>query len=163
MNNWVELLPNAEYCLNNRYKEIRRIQNTILLNDEVLNDANRIKILRKNSQLKKENKVYLYINNLKTRKLFKKLNHVKVGLFLIDKQPVISDEIRRVSYRLRLPKDAKMHSVFYVRYLEPVYPDILLQETFYLELDNENEYEVERILDHGPREYLIKWKEYPPD
>ena len=34
-------------------------------------------------QLKKGNKVYLYIKNLKTKRPNKKLDHIKVGPFLI--------------------------------------------------------------------------------
>ena len=37
-------------------------------------------------QLKKKNKVYILTKNLKTKRPSKKLNHVKIGSFLIDKQ-----------------------------------------------------------------------------
>ena len=38
-----------------------------------------------NSQLKVRNKIYLLIKNLKTRRLTKKFDHVKVELFFINK------------------------------------------------------------------------------
>jgi hypothetical protein len=57
--------------------------------------------------------VYLLTKNLRTRRLTKKLDKVKVGLFFISKQ------ISPVNFRLELPKDAKIHPVFYILLLEP--------------------------------------------
>ena len=56
----------------------------------------------------------------------------------VDKQLQIPDETKRVSYRLKLPRDVKVHPVFHVRYLEPPHPNTPMQETFYFEPDNEN-------------------------
>ncbi len=68
------------------------------------------------SQLKERNRVYLFTKNLKTRKLSKKLNHVKVESFLIKK---IKGPI---NYELDLPKDAKVFLIFHVSLLELVDP-----------------------------------------
>jgi len=71
--------------------------------------------------------VYLLTKNLKTRRGTKKLDYVKVGLFLVDKQR------GKASYKLRLPKDARIHPVFHILLLEPADPDATLQTTFYFE------------------------------
>ena len=68
-------------------------------------------------QLKEGDKVYLLTKNLKTRRPTKKLDQVKVGPFLIKEQKGPQN------YRLRLPKDAKIHSVFYISLLEPADKD----------------------------------------
>jgi len=60
--------------------------------------------------------VYLLTKNLKTRRLSKKLDYVKVSLFRIKKVK------RPVSYELDLSKDAKVHPVFYISLLEPADP-----------------------------------------
>lgn len=63
-------------------------------------------------QLKKGDKVYLLTKNLKTKKASKKLNHVKIGPFFINKQ------IGSVNYKLDLPPDIRIHQVFHVSLLE---------------------------------------------
>jgi len=68
-------------------------------------------------QLKKGDKVYLLTKNLRITKSLKKLDHMKVGLFLIEEQK------GPVNYRLRLPKDAKIHPVFYISLLELADPE----------------------------------------
>ena len=91
----------------------------------------------------------------------KGLDNTKVRLFLI------KDQKGPVTYTLDLLSDAKVHSRFYVSLLEPADPLTPLQKTFHYELEEENEFEVERILDEryqeGRRstEFLIKWKGYP--
>ena len=58
--------------------------------------------------------MYLLTKNLKTRRGIKKLDYVKVGLFLVDEQR------GKASYKLHLPKDARVHPVFYILLLELV-------------------------------------------
>jgi hypothetical protein len=64
-------------------------------------------------QLKKGDKVYLYTKNLRTKRLSKGLDHVKVGPFLI------SEQYGLVTYKLELPLDAKIFNKFHVSLLEP--------------------------------------------
>ncbi len=64
-------------------------------------------------QLKKGDKVYLHIKNLKNKRPSKKLDYVKVRPFLI-KQPK-----GPINYELQLPPDARVHPVFHVSLLEP--------------------------------------------
>ena len=84
--------------------------------------------------------MYLLTKNLKTRRGTKKLYYIKVGPFLVDEQR------GKASYKLRLPKDARVHPVFHISLLEPADPTIPLQTTFHFEPQEEQEFEVERIL-----------------
>ncbi len=106
-------------------------------------------------QLKTGDKVYLLTKNLKTKRKTKKLDHVKVGPFLIDKQT------GPVNYRLQLPKDSRIHSVFHVSLLEPAHPDSALQTTFHFQPQEEDVFEVERIVNCLDGQYLVKWRGYP--
>ncbi len=64
--------------------------------------------------------MYLLTKNLKTRRGTKKLDYVKVGPFLVNEQR------GKASYKLRLPKDARITLVFYISLLEPADSTILL-------------------------------------
>jgi len=110
-------------------------------------------------QLKEGDKVYLLTKNLRTRRPTKKLDHVKVGPFFISKQ------ISPVNYRLTLPKDAKIHPVFHISLLEPADPRTPVQKDFHYQVEEETEWEVEKIIQHRKTrqgdEYLVKWLGYP--
>jgi hypothetical protein len=110
-------------------------------------------------QLKKGDKVYLLTKNLRTTRPSKGLDHVKVGPFLILNQK------GPVTYTLDLPPDAKIHPRFHVNMLEPADPETPLQKTFHYEVQEDNVFEVEKILAHrtsnNGKEYLIKWLGYP--
>jgi hypothetical protein len=111
---------------------------------------------RKNGpQLKKGDRVYLLTRNLKTKRLSKKLDHVKVGPFLI------AEKRGAVNYKLDLPPDArKIHPVFHISLLELANDSVLLQTTFGLISEEDRQYEVDRILGRKGQTYLIKWKGY---
>ena len=64
--------------------------------------------------------MYLLTKNLKTRRGIKKLDYIKVGLFLVNEQR------GKASYRLRLPKDIRVYLVFYILLLELVDPNTAL-------------------------------------
>ena len=55
------------------------------------------------------------------------MDYVKVGLFLVKRRK------GELNYKLDLPKDAKIHLVFYILLLEPAHLDTLLQTTFHYE------------------------------
>jgi len=55
---------------------------------------------------------YLLRRNIKTKRLSDKLDFKKLGLFKIKKK------LELVTYRLILPKDIRIHLVFYVALLE---------------------------------------------
>ncbi len=102
------------------------------------------------SQLKERNKIYLFTKNLKTRKLSKKLNHVKVESFLVKK---IKESI---NYELDLSKNAKIFLVFYISLLESIDPSTPIQKTFHYKSQKENRFKVERILEQQGQQYLVK-------
>jgi hypothetical protein len=101
-------------------------------------------------QLKEGDKVYLRTKNLKTRRKSKKLDHVKVGPFLVKKIKGPNN------VELSLPKDARVHPVFHISLIEPADPETPLQETFHFEPDEE-EYDVEKIVDQRGNKYQVKW------
>ena len=110
------------------------------------------------SQLKKGDKVYLSTKNLKyrkkDRKRSKKLDSVKIESFFIKtvKGPV--------NYELDLSTDVKVFSVFHVSLLESADSDTFIQDIFHYEIQKDDEYEIEKILDSQGQKYLIKWKSY---
>lgn len=119
--------------------------------------TSRYKSRKNGPQLKEGDKVYLLTKNLKTRKRSKKLDHVKVGPFLI------AERKSEVSYRLQLPSDARIHPVFHISLLEPADPLTPLQETFNFEPQEEDTFIVEKLLARKGQRYLVRWKDYPPE
>jgi hypothetical protein len=108
-------------------------------------------------QLKRGDKVYLHIKNLRTKRLSKGLDNVKVGLFLISKRNGL------VIYTLELLLDAKIHPRFYISLLELANLETPLQRTFRYEIEEEKEFKVKKILDYrrygiraSENEYLVK-------
>ena len=110
---------------------------------------------RKGPQLKEGDKVYLNTKNLKTKKPNKKLDHVKDGPFRIKTAMGI------VNYELELPAEAKIHPVFHVSLLEKAPDHVPVATTFAYEPEEEEVYEVEKILQQNKDQYLVKWKGYP--
>jgi hypothetical protein len=108
--------------------------------------------------LKKGEKVFLLQKNIKTKRPNRKLDHPKLGPFIIE------EKLGPVNYRLRLPDSMRrIHPVFHISLLEPAPRDATLAENIELE-DETGEYEVEQILDmqriNNQPFYLIKWKGY---
>src|SRR5208337_3277400 len=94
----------------------------------------------KGPSLKKEDKVYLFKRNIKTKKPSSKLDYKKLRPFKIKRK--ISDS----NYELILPPGIRLYPIFYISLLEPVPKNIRLSTTE--EIDSElEEYEVEQILD----------------
>jgi hypothetical protein len=101
-------------------KEVyRTIQNKIL--NAQRNSITYANKKRKTAPQLKEGEVYLHTKNLRSKRLSKGLNHVKVRLFLISKRN------RPVTYTLELPLDAKIYPRFYVSLLEPADQETPLQ------------------------------------
>ena len=69
----------------------------------------------KGLDFKKENKVYLFTKNFKSKRLSKKLNYVKMGPFKI------INKVMEVLYRLDLLLKIKIHLVYYITILKLVY------------------------------------------
>jgi hypothetical protein len=110
--------------------------------------------------LQRGDKVYLLRKHIKTKRPSTKLDFKKLGPF------EILEKVGPVNYKLRLPKNSKLHPVFHVSLLEPAKGDTPLATNTELQPENEPDvYEVEKILDtrtttDGQQEYLIKWKGY---
>ncbi len=188
-NNWVELLFMTQLTLNSKMSNTTKItsffvnfekksnlfehERSHLFAQSALNRVKTLKNIHANisrmqekftkywidkrkiaSQLKKRDKVYLLIKNLKTRRSSKKLNHVKVESFFIKRMK------KSVNYELNLSKNVKIHSMFHVSLLKSTNSSTFIQNTFHYEVQEENEFEVEEILQQNDQRYLIKWKEY---
>lgn len=106
--------------------------------------------------------VWLLRRNFRTRRPNDKLDFKRVGRFKI------LEKISSHAYKLQLPSSMRMHPVFHVSLLEPVYNDALETQVQPpappIEVDDQSEYEVEQILDSRRRrnqlQYLVKWKGY---
>ena len=90
----------------------------------------------------------------------RKLNPKRLGPY-----PVI-EQINDLAYKLQLPESMHIHPVFHASLLYPAQKDTIQgrvpPEPEPIEIDGEEEYEVEKILDvkkTGRRLfYLVKWK-----
>ena len=105
---------------------------------------------------RKGDKVYLLIKNLKSKQKCRKLDYVQIEPFKVEQQT------NNVNYRLKLPEKAQIHQNFHVLLLEPAPADAQVKTRWNME--KENEYDVEKILDkrkvRGKTQYLIKWLGY---
>ena len=83
---------------------------------------------KKKSQFKEKNKVYHLRKYLRDLRPNKKLNHKKIGLFIIKKKK------SKINYELDLLKDIKIYFVFHVSSLKLADSKILLITKKLLEL-----------------------------
>lgn len=67
---------------------------------------------QKAPEFKKRNKVYLFRKNIKTQRPNNKLDFKKIRSFKIKEQ------IRKVNYKLKLPENMQIHSIFHIFLLE---------------------------------------------
>ena len=92
-------------------------------------------------QLKKGDKVYLLTKNWKVKKpRTKKLDYVKVRLFSVE------ERTGPVNIRLRLPRDAQVHPNFHISMIKLADQSTPLQEIFYYQPEEEQEFKVKQIL-----------------
>ena len=84
-------------------------------------------------------RVYLWTDNIKTKRVSKKLDHQSIGPFIIKRN------IKDLSYKLDLSVDMRIHSVFHASMLQSCNQFIPLQTKPTL-VESDEEYEVERIL-----------------
>jgi len=123
-------------------KDMARVHEILAAKIDEVNKKTRTRVNKHREtgpQLKKGDKVYLLTKNLRTQKPSKKLDHIKVGPFLIK-------EVKGpVNYELELPKDARVHPVFHISLLEPADAGTPLQTNFRYAQGDQDEYEVERI------------------
>ena len=92
-------------------------------------------------QLKKRDKVYFLTKNWKTKKpKTKKLDNIKVRLFLVEKKT------GPVNIKIRLPRDARVYPNFHILMIKPADQSTPLQETFHYQPEEEQKFEVKQIL-----------------
>ena len=101
--------------------------------------------------------------NLRQRRSSKKLADRWIGPYQLVR---VMDS--KLVYQLRLPPTMRQHDVSPISPLEPYHGDDPASKNRRDDVDTSDvAYEVERILAHrGPpqaREFLIRWKGYPPD
>ena len=107
-------------------------------------------------------KIWLLHCNLKTNRLCDKLDFHRLGSFSVSKQ------INDVVFRLELPPSIKIHLVFHISLLEPYkessIPSKFQIPPFLVEIEEQEEFEVLKILDsriiRRKLEYLIQWQKY---
>jgi transposase InsO family protein len=107
--------------------------------------------------------VLLSSKYIRTRRVSPKLSDRSLGPFKV---------VRKVganAYQLDLPeKYGRMHHTFHVSLLEPYHTRDGRQTPEPLDIDGEEEWEVERILDReetrdGRERFLVRWKGFSPD
>lgn len=110
-------------------------------------------------------KVWLSAKHIRTQRPSKKLDWKRLGPYLITKQ------IGKVAFRLKLPKSMKVHDVFHASLLSMHWENTIPGHSFdvppaVVTEDGEEEFEVEQILDsrkyRRQLQYLVKWVGYLP-
>ncbi len=141
--------------LKNQLQEVHQQITKKITQRQVRSSRQPTNVSKKNPQLKEGDRVYLSTKNLKLKRPSRKLGQQKVGPFLVKAAK------GRVSYELQLPPDTRIHPVFHVSLLELADPTIPLETQLHVEPDEDDVYEVEKILDKQGQEYLVKWKGHP--
>lgn len=109
--------------------------------------------------------VWLSAKHIRTTRPTKKLDHRFLGPFKI------IEKLSSHAYRLELPSTMRIHNVFHAQLLEPylenTIPNRAQEPPPPVEVEGQEEYEVEAILDHRtnqrrkePLQYLVKWLGY---
>lgn len=109
-------------------------------------------------RLKRGDKVFLSIRNLRIKRLSKKLDHRRVGPFTVE------EKISETAFKLKLLDTMRLRSsTFHISLLEPAPRDTNPDTQIEAE-DEEEEYDVEEVLDSriskGQLEYLVSWLDY---
>ena len=94
--------------------------------------------------LKEGDKVWLLYKNFKSRRLSKKLDYIKLGLFRI------AAKILEVMYKLDLPTKMKIYLVQYIIMLEPAKGDVkpLLYKMDIYRGQEEDKQDIQRITNY---------------
>ena len=85
MDNWVKLLLLVKFSLLTRYYNKKKFKIQKVLIGRYWARQFNLKKFKKDPQLKEKNKIYLLIKNFRNKRPLKKLNYIKVGLFLVNK------------------------------------------------------------------------------
>lgn len=106
-------------------------------------------------QLGVEDKSYLLTQKQSSQQTTRKLDCDKVRPFLIPKV------VGPGNFKLRLYADGKIHRGVHTPSFESTDLGTSSLTTFHSEVEEEDEFEVEEILERRGQRYLIKWKGYP--
>jgi hypothetical protein len=118
-------------------------------------------VRRLESPFKVGDKVWLLAKHIRTKRPSRKLDHRRLGPF------IILERINPEAWKLDLPPTlSRVHNVFHSSLLEPYIeneiPDRVIPPPPPVEIDDELEYVVEEILDSRAMgrgvQYLVKWK-----
>ncbi|KAJ3524273.1 hypothetical protein NMY22_g11070 [Coprinellus aureogranulatus] len=146
-----------------RFKHLDRSRNEALAAHELGRNRMIERSAREWKPFKKGDKVWLEARNLKLPYKSKKLAPRRQGPFEIE------EEIGLRAYRLKLPEGWKIHNVFHISLLSPFKTTDTHGPSFPEpppdEIEGEEEYEVEGIINHRPirtggMQYLVKWLGY---
>src|SRR6266702_3607372 len=114
----------------------------------------------KGLNLKEGDKVWLLYKNFKSRRLNKKLNHVKLGPFKI------AAKISEVIYRLDLPAKMKIYLVQHIMILKPAKENVepLLYKMDIYKGQEEDKWDIQKVINYkdinGYKWYKVKWIGY---
>jgi transposase InsO family protein len=140
--------------LTNLHKELTRDIEFIATRSSMYYDSKRLG----GPNLKEGDPVYLLRKNIKTKRPSSKLDYTKLGPYPIQKV------LGKVTYRLKLPDNMRIHPVFHISLLEPAPKNARQTKTQLSDENQDDVYEVEKILDQqdidGKTYYLIKWSGY---
>ena len=106
-------------------------------------------------QLGVEDKSYLLTQKQSSQQTTRKLDYNKV------RPSLIPEVVGPGNFKLRLYADGKIHPGFHTPSFESTDLGTSLLTTFHSEVEEEDEFEVEEILERRGQRYLIKWKGYP--
>jgi transposase InsO family protein len=113
--------------------------------------------------LQPEDKVWLPRKNIKTTRPSSKLDHNLIGPY------TILEKVGTKVYKLKLPPTVRIHPVFHISLLEPGKPSSPIPGHTQpppppIEVNNEEEWEVEEILDsrrhRNKLQYRVKWTDF---
>jgi hypothetical protein len=145
-----------------RLKELKQLREEALAAHELSKQRMAQRITSKGKPYKVGDKVWLSTQNLTIPGRPRKLAPRRTGPLIVLKV------VGPVTYKLKLPRQWKIHDTFHASYLSP-YRETDFHGPNYPEpppdiLNGEEHYEVEAILDHkgvGRRRlYFLKWKGY---
>ena len=136
-----------------RVSTLRKIHDNIL-KTQITSTTYQNKKIKKKSQLKKRDKIYLNTKNLKykkkNRKRNKKLNQIKIESFFIKAIKEL------VNYELKLSRNVKVFSIFHISLLKSTNSNTFIQDTFHYETQKEKKYKIKSILKKKDTKYLVK-------
>jgi transposase InsO family protein len=152
-----EVVPIAEA----KAKQMKAIHEQLTLDITFLNDRMSHYYNTKRIEgpiLKEGDKVYLLRRNIKTTRPSDKLDHKKLGPYLI------LEKRNAVTYKLQLPEGMNIHPVFHVALLEPAPIGAVTVPITLSDDTQEPLYQIESIVDcqeiEGQTMYQVKWKGY---